>query len=238
MSVSYGNCRLIFDVVRFYLGTVLFLYITLPLMAVWVLVGVVLDPPATLVPGISVHVYINIMIMAVGGFRTLFPIAIGMGSTRVQFLKSHYLTGIAAVFTTILLLNVCQYLLMVAYDRLVGFSNILHPAVLFVDGYHFLSYFAIDLAVGIFLFGTTFFAYCVWYRLGTAHSAIALMALALPILFLYYGGTLDACFSWLGQLASNPTALFAFVGSLGLTTLWITYPLMRNAPLQPKPAKG
>ncbi len=238
MSVLYGNARLMYDVFRFYLGTVLFLYITLPLMALWVVIGVVFDPPSTLVTGISIHVYINIIILAIGGFKTLFPLAIGMGSTRIQFIKSYYLTGLGAVVGTILLLNVCQYVLMATFDWLMGWSNILHPAVLFLKDYHFLSYFGIDLMVGLFLFGITFLIYSIWHRLGTAHSLIILMALAIPLFFLYYGGIMDPWFAWLLSLNLSATAVFTICGTMGLACMLITYPLMRNAPLYPQPRKN
>jgi hypothetical protein len=238
MSILYGNARLVYDVVRFYLGTVLFLYITLPLMVLWVIIGLILDPPASLVTGISIHVYINIIIFAISGFKSIFPIAVGMGSTRVQFLKSYYLTGLGTVFATILLLNVCQYVLMAVYDRWMGWSNILHPAVFFLNEYHFLLYFVIDLMVGLFLFGFTFLIYCIWHRLGTVYSLMILMALAFPILFLYYGGVMDQWFTWLRSLYLSADAVFTLFGTVGLAALLGTYPFMRNAPLQPKPGKN
>lgn len=238
MSVVYGNARLVYEVSSVYMGKILFIYITLPLMALYVLIGLIFDPPETLVTGISIHVYINIIILAVGGFKPLFPIAIGMGSTRIQFLKSYYIASIGTVFSIILLLNISQYVLMIVYERLVGWSNILHPATYFLDEYHFLSYFAIDLMVGLFLFGVTFIIYCIWHRIGTTYSFIILVAVALPVLFLYYGGFMDSLFTWLLSLNLSATTVFTLLGAIGLATLSATYPLMLNAPLQPKPRKN
>lgn len=238
MSVVYGNARLVYEVSSVYMGKILFLYITLPLMALYVLIGLIFDPPETLVTGISIHVYINIIILAVGGFKPLFPIAIGMGSTRIQFLKSYYIASIGTVFSIILLLNISQYVLMIVYERLMGWSNILHPATYFLDEYQFLSYFAIDLMVGLFLFGVTFIIYCIWHRIGTTYSFIILVAVALPVLFLYYGGFMDSLFTWLLSLNLSATTVFTLLGAIGLATLSATYPLMLNAPLQPKPRKN
>lgn len=142
MSIINGNSRLIYDVVRFYFSRVLFLYITFPLIALYVMIGLLLDPsPASFITGIPIPAYAHIVLFAISGFRPLFPISVGMGSTRIQFLKNYYLMGIGTAFATILLLNVCQYVLMIIYDSLMGWSNIMHPAGLFLNEFHFLSYF-------------------------------------------------------------------------------------------------
>lgn len=238
MSITYANARLLYDVALVYMVKVLFLLIIVPLMALYVMIGLYFDPPATMITGISIPAYIHIILLASGGFKPLFPIAVGMGSTRVQFLKSFYLSGLGAVFATILLLNVCQYLLKVAFEQCMGWSNIMHPAVLFLREYQFLSYFAIDLMVGLFLFGFTFLFYCIWHRLGTVKSFIILMALAFPIFSLYYGGVLNSWVAWLKSLDLSTATIFTLFGAAGLAALFITYPIMRNAPLQPKPRKN
>lgn len=199
------------------------------------IIGLFLDPsPASLITGISIPAYVHIILFAISSFRPLFPISVGMGSTRIQFLKSYYLTGIGAVFATILFLNVCQYVLMVVYDRWMGWSNIMHPAVLFLNEYQFLSYFGIDLMVGLFLFGFTFLIYCIWHRLGTVNIVMILMAALFPIFFLYYGGVMDSWFTWLRSLNLSATTVFTLFGAIGLGALLSTYPLMRSAPLHPK----
>jgi hypothetical protein len=237
MSALYGNILLIYHDARWVLGKVLFLYIVLPLMAAWFAVGLIFDLPADVAIQISVPVYINIAIVAITGFNSLYPIAIGMGSTRVQFLKAYYGTGLGAVFFTILLLNVCQYVMLTAYNRWIVLANIVHPAVLYRADYQFIPYFWIDLMVGLFLFGFTFLIYCLWYRLGSARMLISLTVVIIGGLFLYYGGALESWFTWI-WLNVNPMTAFILLGLIGLAALFSTYPLMRNAPLQPTPRKS
>lgn len=97
MSSLYGNTRLNYYDTLWMLGKVLFLYITFPLMVVWIIIGLIFDLPTDVVMSISSPVYINIAIFAIAGFRSLFPVAIGMRNTRVQFLKAFYGTGLGAV---------------------------------------------------------------------------------------------------------------------------------------------
>ncbi len=207
MSILYGNIRLIYQDASWLLGKLLFLYIIVPLMVIWLLIGLIFNLPDGTVTGISVPVYIQIVIFAVAGFKSLFPIAVGMGSTRVQFLKSYYLTGLVAVVLVMLLLNVCQYVLATAYNQWIGWSNIFHPAVLFRNDYQFISYYWIDLMIGFFLFGFSFLIYCIWYRLGTVRGLILLIIMLITELFFYYGGVLNSWFIWIWRLNMDAFAL-------------------------------
>lgn len=97
MSALHGNTLLIYHAARNALGKILFLYIVLPLMAAWFAVGLIFDLPAGIYVQISVPVYISIAVVSITGFNSLFPVAIGMGSTRgVQFLKAYYGTVLGA----------------------------------------------------------------------------------------------------------------------------------------------
>jgi hypothetical protein len=60
MSSFYGDYRLIIRDVGWYFGRVLFLYITLPLLLAWIFVGMVFTLSPAVIPGISIHVYVNI----------------------------------------------------------------------------------------------------------------------------------------------------------------------------------
>ena len=237
MSILYGNARLIYYASITYLGKILFLYITLPLMAVWLLIGLIFNLPSEVIPGIPVPVYAHIALLPFIGFKPLFYVAVGMGSTRVQFLKAFYGVGIAAITVTIILLNVCQYVLLVLSNHWIGWSNILHPAMFFMHEFQFIPYFWVDLMLGQFLFGFSFLIFCLWYRLGSARSIMLLMVVIISGLFLYYGGVLDSWFIWI-WLNVNPMTAFILLGIIGLVALFSTYPLMRNAPLQPNPGKN
>ena len=237
MSTLYGNTLLLYHGARNTLGKILFLYIVFPLMAAWFAVGLIFDLPAGIFIQISVPVYINIAIVPITGFKSLYPVAVGMGSTRVNFLKAYYGTVLGAVFFTIFLLNVCQYVMLIGYNRWIISANIVHPAALFSADYQFIPYFWVDLMVGLFLYGFTFLIYCLWYRLGSARMLITLTVVIISGLFLYYGGVLESWFTWI-WLNVKPMNAFILIGIIGLVALFSTYPLMRNAPLQPNSGKN
>lgn len=234
MSAIQGNLYMIYRDARWVLGQVLFLYVILPLMFLWVLIGILFNLTPEVATAIPFPVYLNIVIFAVVGFKPLYPSAVGLGSTRIQYLKTFYLVGLASVFIVMLLLNICQYLLKSVYQLVFGWSNILHPGLLVRADYHFFTYFWVDLMFGLFLFCSTFLIYCIWYRLGTPKMMLIVLLIFSGVSLLYYGGTLGNGYIWLSSLNIRPLCYFNLLGAAGLLTLSMTYPLMRNAPLQPK----
>ncbi len=237
MSAIKGNLYMIYHEARWTIVQVLFLYIILPLMALWVLIGLLFNLTPDVATAIPVPVYINVAIIAVIGFKPLYLSAVSLGSTRVQYLKAFYLVGLGSVFTAMLLLNICQYLLKTVYQQLFGWSKILHPGLLVQPDYHFTTYFWVDLMAGLFLFGLTFLIYSLWHRLGTSIILLIAMIIVSGTVLLYYGGVLNFWYTWLIGLNISPSGYFTLLGAAGLLALFLTYPLMRNAPLQPKPRK-
>jgi len=237
MSAVKGNLYMLYHDAWWTLGRVLFLYIILPLMALWVLVGLLFDLSPDVMTTISIPVYANVAIFALIGFKPLYLFAVGMGSTREQYLKSFYLVCLIAVFAVMLMLNICQYILKVVYQQIFGWSNILHPGLLVQPDYHFMIYLWVDLMFGLFLFGLTFLVYSIWYRLGTSKMLIIAMIIFSGLALLYYGETLNTWFNRLIDLNITPLNCFNIFGAAGLIVLSLTYPLMRNAPLQPKQSR-
>lgn len=237
MSAFKGNLYMLYHDAWWTLGRVLFLYIILPLMALWVLIGLLFDLSPDVMTTISIPVYANVAIFALIGFKPLYLFAVGMGSTREQYLKSFYLVCLIAVFAVMLMLNICQYILKVVYQQIFGWSNIFHPGLLVQPDYHFMVYLWVDLMVGLFLFGLTFLVYSIWYRLGTSKMLIIAMIIFSGLALLYYGETLNTWFNRLTDLNITPLNYFNIFGAAGLIILSLTYPLMRNAPLQPKQSR-
>ncbi|MGN7408672.1 hypothetical protein [Sporosarcina sp. SAFN-010] len=232
MSSMKGTVRLVYEGALFFLGKFLFLYLTIPLTVGWILIGLLFGVPDNTVVAISGPTYFFIPMFAVTGFRSLLPIAIAFGGTRIQLLKVFYVTGIAAVSISILFLNILQYILITVYNQWSSSVNILHPGVYVLGDYHFPSYLWIDLMVGLLLFGIAFLLYCILYRLGIKRTIIITTVLSLIGMFLYYGNILDInSFEWIWNHDLNPLKLFTLAGLLGLGSLFITYPMMRHAPL-------
>jgi hypothetical protein len=233
---------MVYEDARWLMGKFLLLFITAPIMAAWIVLGLFVDlSGADVVSAISGPVYFFIPTFAIMGFKSLFPVVIGMGSTRKQFLKSFYSVGIITVAVCLLLVNAGHYVLLRMSH------NILHPGVILMENYNFLAFLMIDIMVGLFLFGAAFLSYSIWHRLGLIKSAMLLLAVAITGMFLYYGGALDSVVSWLGTLDLDAmiiantvnlgTLVIILFGLVGLAALFITYPLMKNARLQPKSRK-
>lgn len=240
MNSLYGTVRLVSeDALYFFFGKLLFLYITIPLTLVWLLVGYVFEIGNDVVASISGPTYFMISFFGIVGFKSLFPIAIGMGSTRIQFLKVFYGVSIFGVILSILFLNVLQLILKTVYLQWDIHATILHPGVILVDEYHFFIYLWVDLMLGLFLLGVPFLLYSINFRLGFQKSIIFLMLLSFVGMFLYYGGYLNNSMEWsLGlDLDALRMILINFLGLCGLGALLLTYPIMRNASLKPKARK-
>ncbi|UNC92013.1 hypothetical protein [Candidatus Contubernalis alkaliaceticus] len=235
MNTFYGNTLLIYNEMKWYFGRVLFLYITIPLMIAWIITGLVFNLHEGVITSIPVPAYIHIVLFSMVAFKMYFPIAIGMGSTRIHFLKAFYVTGLGVVAFTILFLNFCQYIMIIVYNQLFGWSSILHPAIFFRPEYQFLPYLWIDIMFGLFIFGLSFLLFCAWYRLGSVRMLFLITVLTIICLFLYYGGVLETWFQWVRSLGLDAVIGFTILGSLGLFALFSTYPMMRDASLNPKP---
>lgn len=237
MKSLYGTVRLVSeDALFFYFGKLLFLYITIPLTLFWLLIGYVFEFGSDTVAAISGPTYFLIAFFGIGGFKSLYPIAIGFGSTRTQFLKVFYGVSILGVILSMLFLNVLQLILKTAYQQWGIGAKILHPGLFLVNEYHFFTYLWIDLMFGLFLLGVTFLLYSINYRIGMRKSIIVLMLLSFIGMFLHYGGYLNNSMEWFLGLDFDDIGmtLITILGLSGIGALLLTYPIMRNAPLKPK----
>lgn len=232
MNWNSGTFRMVYEGTRFMLGKLLFLYITIPLFLIWLFIGYFFGLGEDVVAAISGPAYFFIPLFAISGFKSIFPVAIGMGSTRVSLLKNFYGIGLAGVLIVMFLLNSLQLILINAFERWNVSANILHPAVFFNQEYSFLSYYLIDLVSGIFIFSFTFLFFTIYYRLGFKRSVIWLMMLVIVGMLLNYSGLVQfSLWDWLATQDFNNIAVFSFVILISLIALFITYPIMRNAPL-------
>ncbi|NRG45511.1 hypothetical protein [Bacillus sp. CRN 9] len=240
MNSLYGTVRLVSeDALYFFFGKLLFLYITIPLTLFWLIIGYIFGIGNDVVAAISGPAYFLIAFFGVGGYKSLYPVAIGLGSTRTQFLKVFYGVSILGVVLSILFLNVLQLILKTVFLQWDIDPYILHPGVFLVNEYHFFTYLWIDLMFGLFLVGVPFLLYCINFRLGMRKSIIVLMLLSFVAMFLYYGGYLNNSMDWfLGlDLDALGMTLITLLGLCGIGALLLTYPIMRNASLKPKSRK-
>ncbi|WP_169086675.1 hypothetical protein [Paenibacillus sp. PL91] len=238
MNAQSAVFRLLYEDVSWYFAKLMLLFITVPLTIVWIIVGLVFDLDRETIAAISGPAYFFIAGFGLLGFKSLFSISIGMGSTREHFLKAYYGVGIGGVIFSVLCLNICQYALVTLYQWNSVEAGILHAARLFLEEYHFFGYLWIDLMVGMACFGLTFFGYAIVYRVGFIRSVIMLMIVTVAGIFLYYGGTISALFDWISNFKMSAMATASCVGAVSLAALFATYPMLRHAPLHPMPRKG
>jgi hypothetical protein len=226
MKTTKGTFRLIYESALLFAGRVLVLYITLPLFIAWFILGHYVDlSGSNVVSAISGPLYFCIPYMAIAGFHTLFPVAVGMGSTRGEFLKNYYAVSLAGLFICLVLLNAGQYVLVKSSHI------ILNPGLFLIPEYHFFSYLWLDLIFGIFLFGGAFLCYAVWYRLGTTKSVIICVIVAITGMFLFSNGVAG---SWSRLAATKGWIIAMMLTLLSLVSLFLTYPILKGAPLYPK----
>ncbi|MGG4490229.1 hypothetical protein [Metabacillus idriensis] len=239
MNLNSGTFRMVYEGALFLLGKFLFLYLTIPLLLLWLFIGYFFTLGEDVVAAISGPAYFFIPLFAISGFNTILPIAVGLGSTRVNLLKTFYVVGLASVLVSTFILNVFQWMLLTLYERWDAAAKILHPAAFFNLEYTFLSYYLIDLILGIFTFSFAFLFSSIYYRLGFKKSLIWLLVLVIIGTLLNYSGLINlTLWEWLVTQEFHDMVIVSFVMIISLIALFLTYPIMRNAPLTAKSKKN
>ena len=234
MNASLGTFRLLYEDARWFIGKLLLLYVTLPLTAAWLLVGISFELKDTYSALYGPAYFFFIPFYGVMGFKSLLHIAVSLGSTRVQLLKSFYIVGLLGVILYMLCLNICQWILWILHDSGISSVSIGHPGTLLSNEFHFLSYLWIDIMIGLVLFGCSFFVYSITYRAGMTRTLIGTMIIGIAFMFLYYSGALTGAVDWASNMNLNAMSGFTLAGAAGAAALLATYPIMRNASLLPK----
>ncbi|OMF62960.1 hypothetical protein MKY66_29420 [Paenibacillus sp. FSL R5-0766] len=231
MNAVKGTNRLIRDDMRLYLG--IFSSIALMLAVVYLAIGFIFDVSyATQLFG---PMYGGICTFAIGGMITLFPVAIGMGSTRIQFMKSFYMNSVWMVAGTMIILHVAYFLLHLLQEKGIVDVTLYQPGMLYSSKYHFLSYLWIDLMCGFLVLGISVFPTVCWMRLGMRNFFIMFFGVGLVITLIITLGDLGEFMLWIARI--NRMTLFTVLGFIGGALLLSTYPMMKNAPLTMKSKK-
>ncbi|MEI5906996.1 hypothetical protein WAK64_07990 [Bacillus spongiae] len=228
MNAIRGTYRLIYEDLSWFLR--LFSFITVLLAAVYVVIGVVFDlriPTSLFGP-----MYGGICTIAAVGLFFPFHIAIALGSTRAQFLKSYYVITTWMVIVGIFVLNIVYLIMNFLYQSGIHELSFYHPGYFYSQEYHFLNYFWIDLMLGFLLLGFSSFLTACWRRLGARNFFIIFFSINLPLTLLMSKLNLASFLEWFSQV--NILLLFTLLGSSGWILLALTYPVMKNAPLAMK----
>ena len=234
MNSLNATSRFIYEEIRFTLGTMALLYITLPLVLIWCTLGVLfdLDTVATVIAG---PVYGMIIAYGIFGYNNSFAIAVGLGSTRKQYLKLYMLLGTLSILLLMLILNLLEYVMYALFKDGISSVILIDTGSLFFDDYHFFTYMMADYSFGLLLFGLTSLFTSIFYRLGFFKTTIILFAVFLVVSLFLQLGALDGFIEWLSGLSKS---VWLFMLALaGMAALVSTYPIMLHVPLK-QPGSG
>ncbi|MFS0872601.1 hypothetical protein [Paenibacillus xylanilyticus] len=231
MNSVKGTNRLILDDMGWYLK--IFSYITLMLTVVYLAIGFIFDVAySTQLLG---PMYGGICAFAVAGIITLYPVAISLGSTRIQFLKSFYVISAWMVVGAMAILNVI-YLIMYLLQEYGSLGVTFYQlGMLYSKEYHFISYLWIDLMTGFLVLGLSIFLTVCWIRLGMRNFLILFFGLTVVLTLAVVLSDLSVWVQWFTSV--NWLALFTVTGVIGWALILCTYPMMKNAPLTMKGRK-
>ena len=232
MNAIRGTHRLILDDMRWFLK--LFTLITVLLVLAYVAVGLIFNvkfPAAAFGP-----MYGGICGFAVSAMVAIFPVAIGLGSTRTQFMKSFYLNSIGMVIGGITVLNVIYVLMHLLHASGLLGVTLYQPGQLYASAYEWYSYYWIDLMVGFLILGLSAFLTVSWIRLGFRNFFIVFFTIALGLTLFITLSDLSGLIRWITE--TNGVLLFTLLGTISGILLLSTYPMMKHAPLVPKGSKG
>ena len=234
MNSLNATSRFIYEEIRFTLGTMALLYITLPLVLIWCTLGVLFDlnTVATVIAG---PVYGMIIAYGIFGYNNSFAIAVGLGSTRKLYLKLYMLLGTLSILLLMLILNLLEYVMYALSKDGISSVILIDTGSLFFDDYHFFTYMMADYSFGLLLFGLTSLFTSIFYRLGFFKTTIILFAVFLAVSLFLQLMDLDSFTGWLSGLSK---LVWLFVPALaGLAALVSTYPIMLHVPLK-QPGSG
>lgn len=230
MNSIRGTYQLVFDEFNWYFK--IFSLITLLLSVVYLFVSIIFKIPLQSGAALFGPIYGGISTFAVAGLVIPFQVAIGLGSTRSQFLKSYNVMAVVMVITSITYLNILYFIMKVLLDKGINSFHFYHPAELVSSEYHFFTYYWIDLMVGFIILGLSSFIAVLVRRLGILYFLIVLVLLSILVTFLSINGISSDFFTWIIKI--KPINLFTFIGLLGMALQSLTFPLMKNAPLKMK----
>ncbi|MDX8366350.1 hypothetical protein [Cytobacillus sp. IB215665] len=225
MNAVKGTYRLLYEDMRWWL--LLFSAITLGLAVIFIAIGVIFEVSFTAT--LFGPIYGAICTIAAIGIVYSFPVLIGLGSTRKQFLKSYYFIASIMVICFITVLNIIYFFMNTLNQLGVHKLSFFHPGMLYSINYHILAYVWIDLMVGFSLLGLSAFLTVSWRRLGNRNFLIIFFAFNLLATILINIVNITSLLEWIFEL--NVIYTFTIVGFIGFCLLICTFPMMKHAPL-------
>lgn len=136
MKYLNGPAYVLLNDMSYSLGRIGLLYITVPLFLFWAVFATTVDPEG-LVAAISGPIYFFVITYAIAGYKSMYPIVMGMGSTKKHFIKTFYVTCLSSLAVIVFILNVLQMILVWLFQVTNSSATILHPGVFIYEEYNF-----------------------------------------------------------------------------------------------------
>lgn len=230
MNSVKGTYQLIYDDLRWYF--MLFSTITLGLSIIYLLISIMFNIPSGTEAALFGPTFGGICTFAIAGLVVPLQVAIGLGSTRIQFLKSYNVMASLMVVGSITLLNVLYLIMNFLIDKGINKFHLYHAGEWYSANYHFFSYYWIDLMIGFFILGTSSLTVVLIRRLGVLNFLILLVAISIILTLTSISGYNLTVFNWI--LKNNVLMTFTILGFVGMVLQSLTFPMMKNAPLKMK----
>ena len=205
----------------------IFTTITLTLVALYNLIGYYVSPDG-FSPFISGPIYGILLMLPFFMFGDAFKATVGLGGTRTQYLTSLLVSNLIFIVSLMIVHNVLFQLSGFITDQTESTTHIFHFASLF-GASNALSYFWVDILIGIFFVGTGTLASAALYRFGYIWMLGIALSLSVIVFLWFTLGDLIGVLKWTWE---NMYLSLHLLGGLGIVCLVLTYPLIKRVTLK------
>src|SRR5690625_8318 len=206
----------------------IFTAITLALVLLYNMVGYYVGPD-NFYPFISGPIYGILLLLPFFMFGDPFKATIGLGGTRINYLTSLIINYLLFIVSLMVVHNVLFQLSQLVTDRTKSTTHIFHLTSLFGVS-NTISYFWVDMLVGIFLVGTGTIIAAALYRFGYVWTLGITLGLGVLGFLWFTLGDMGEILKW---ILENMYLSLHLLGGLGVVCMALTYPLMRQVSLKP-----
>ncbi len=213
---------------EFKLQFYIFTAITLTLVIMYNMIGYYVAPD-NFYPFISGPIYGILLLVPFFMFGDTFKAAIGLGGTRVNYLISLIINYLLFIVSLMIVHNVLFQLTQLITNKTKSTTHVYHLASLF-GASNALTYFWVDILVGIFLVGTGTIIAAVLYRFGYVWTLGITLGIGVLGFLWFTLGDMGGIFRW---ILENMYLSLHLLGGLGVVCLVLTYPLMKQVHLKP-----
>ena len=205
----------------------IFTAITLVLVTIYSIVGYYVNPDS-FYPFISGPIYGILLMLPFFMFGDAFKSTVGLGGTRTNYLNSLVISNLLFIVSLMLVHNVLFQLSEFITDKTISTTHIFHFASLF-GASNPISYFWVDVLLGIFFVGTGTIVSAALYRFG--YIWMLGIALSISIIgFLWFTlGDMSGLWNWVW---GNMYLSLHFLGVLGSVCIVLTYPIIKRVTLK------